>query len=518
MTEQLKKFTVTTFMVLLMVALILIVTATTYIGGSRGSSFDGQVNFTNNIKLDGNLTVKGGSPWVDVKAFGAKGDNVTDDWLSIQNAINYTYFHGGGIVFFPIGVYKITKPILLSDDDQISSDNKIKVAPITLQGAGSSKQTTTSGTYLGSVIYRQTNGDIIRINLNNALVGYTHVALGITIKDLSLVGDATKNITCVRGYWVEENVFERLTLKDCIVGFNFSNAGTMPGGKDYPQMTTIQDVRISYISQNNKKGIAAIDIYNGETIHIDRISSNGNFTYGIKMFGTIDSNIDSATLNHMNTTIQCSYCNGIRISGMHSEDITKYFARIVSSRGMLFQGFTLNAREPVNVTAFRIEGGKEISIKNGYIRFSQTGGYDLHTFDPAKSIEMQGIQFQDGSQNYRVMRQSTVGSAWGYVATDSTNLGNQIPFLRLSTNTTTLFRVNHLGVTYLSSNLTAFSLGANLSSGVAPTAPLDINSDKMRIRKSGCMGNSCNQGDMCWNATKICVCVATNSRKCATLS
>lgn len=53
---------------------------------------------------------KSGAPWFDVKAFGAKGDNSTNDTVSIQNAIDAAAvfnFGLGAIVFFPPGIYKI---------------------------------------------------------------------------------------------------------------------------------------------------------------------------------------------------------------------------------------------------------------------------------------------------------------------------------------------------------------------------------------------------------------------------
>lgn len=57
----------------------------------------------------------------DVKAWGAKGDNVTDDQPAIQGAINSAHDDGGGIVYFPplgfgaMDRYKITEPIYLKD-------------------------------------------------------------------------------------------------------------------------------------------------------------------------------------------------------------------------------------------------------------------------------------------------------------------------------------------------------------------------------------------------------------------
>ncbi len=50
----------------------------------------------------GNLTVKGPGPFIDVVAYGAVGDGVTDDTAAIQAAINAAPA-AGGTVFFPAG-------------------------------------------------------------------------------------------------------------------------------------------------------------------------------------------------------------------------------------------------------------------------------------------------------------------------------------------------------------------------------------------------------------------------------
>jgi len=51
-------------------------------------------------------------PWVDVRAYGAKGDDSTDDTKAIQAAFDYV--GQGGLVFFPEGTYKITSAITLN--------------------------------------------------------------------------------------------------------------------------------------------------------------------------------------------------------------------------------------------------------------------------------------------------------------------------------------------------------------------------------------------------------------------
>jgi len=50
--------------------------------------------------------------WLDVRAFGAKGDGVADNTVPIQAAMNAAYNKGGGIVYFPQGIY-VTDAIAL---------------------------------------------------------------------------------------------------------------------------------------------------------------------------------------------------------------------------------------------------------------------------------------------------------------------------------------------------------------------------------------------------------------------
>jgi hypothetical protein len=52
---------------------------------------------------------------VTPQQFGAKADGVTDDTDAIQKAINTVFTRGGGIVFFPRGVYVLGKPPVTHD-------------------------------------------------------------------------------------------------------------------------------------------------------------------------------------------------------------------------------------------------------------------------------------------------------------------------------------------------------------------------------------------------------------------
>ncbi|MFZ0431834.1 MAG: glycosyl hydrolase family 28-related protein [Candidatus Acidiferrales bacterium] len=61
------------------------------------------------LNVGGNESVVGPRPRVDVTAFGAKGDSVTDDTAAIQSAINAACA-GGGDIFFPAGRYVVSQP------------------------------------------------------------------------------------------------------------------------------------------------------------------------------------------------------------------------------------------------------------------------------------------------------------------------------------------------------------------------------------------------------------------------
>ena len=61
------------------------------------------------------VQITGPVPWIDVKAYGAKGDGVTDDHASINTAISNcpAVTATGCTVFFPLGTYNITASIVV---------------------------------------------------------------------------------------------------------------------------------------------------------------------------------------------------------------------------------------------------------------------------------------------------------------------------------------------------------------------------------------------------------------------
>jgi Pectate lyase superfamily protein len=91
----------------------------TITGTLSSSSFNPGTLTPNTISVGGNETVQGSRPRVDVTAYGAKGDGVTDDTAAITAAIaavcgTYNHSLGGGTIFFPPGVYNVSQPQLPS--------------------------------------------------------------------------------------------------------------------------------------------------------------------------------------------------------------------------------------------------------------------------------------------------------------------------------------------------------------------------------------------------------------------
>lgn len=171
---------------------------------------------------------------IDLKDFGAKGDGVTDDTASVQAALNAVPA-GGGELFAPTGVYKITSTL------QVKQQNTAIVGP---GGGGSS----------GGVqfLYTPTSGALFQIGSFDADLDYSSAPAGggLRLENLNLRGsyDATaasppastaigvldyegggllfKNVTIdrfYRGVWgaaSDVNHLQNVTLSRCEYGLD----------------------------------------------------------------------------------------------------------------------------------------------------------------------------------------------------------------------------------------------------------------------------------------------------------
>ncbi len=112
----------------------------------------------------GNITVNDiivkSGPWVDVRAFGAVGNGISDDTNAIQAAINNASRLTGGVVFIPKGNYLVSRTLII-------------FSGITIQGAGPGSTVIVAANNL--------SGAVIGTNLTLPVSTYAHWA---AIKDL----------------------------------------------------------------------------------------------------------------------------------------------------------------------------------------------------------------------------------------------------------------------------------------------------------------------------------------------
>lgn len=126
-------------------------------------------------------TTVGRTPWINVKSFGAAGNNTGDDTVAINNAIK-ALPAAGGTVYFPAGTYKIT-------------DNIISRNALTLVGEGSS----------ATVIYQATSG-------KHGLLCTDQLYL--TVRGLALVGTGAGNSIGINLNRVNGNASNYIRLDD----------------------------------------------------------------------------------------------------------------------------------------------------------------------------------------------------------------------------------------------------------------------------------------------------------------
>jgi len=133
------------------------------------------------------LLDKGGERF-NVKAYGAKGDGVTDDTASVNAALTAAAT-SGGIVYFPQGTYKISNTLTISDGV------KVELAPGTINASvlpvfKMGNKTTLEGSGMRGatrIVTNLTNGAVIQ-SINPA-IAYE----GIAIRDLNIDNTSASN-------------------------------------------------------------------------------------------------------------------------------------------------------------------------------------------------------------------------------------------------------------------------------------------------------------------------------------
>lgn len=230
--------------------------------GTVSESFAGTFNLaassatisTTTISLNGvsgnisasSFTIKGPIPWIDVHAYGAKGDGVTDDGAAISSATSACPI-SGCVIYFASGTYVTTSanPLVSITVDKRS---------VWLKGDGISVTTLKQ---LGT-------GDVIDMLATTQGYGGEHIS------DMNISGNGTAARCIDTNGWIE-GVIERFNINGCK-----DNAISLRGSSNYHNI--IRDGKISS-SANNAVSTAAVSIPTGNHDVVQNVYFNiGGYT------------------------------------------------------------------------------------------------------------------------------------------------------------------------------------------------------------------------------------------------
>ena len=172
-----------------------------------------------------------------VMAFGATGDGGTDGTTAIQAALNAK--KGGGSVYFPAGIYRITQPVFFYSNQTLIFENATLLQGAAMDNLMMNYSTAEKGGYDATdhVIIRGATFDGGSYTQNNTLLGICH-SQHITIENCrfrnaygtwhNLEINSSKNVL-VNGCWFEGSRKTGVNA-ELIQIDSFNNTATWPWG------------------------------------------------------------------------------------------------------------------------------------------------------------------------------------------------------------------------------------------------------------------------------------------------
>lgn len=308
----------------------------------------------------------------NVLDFGALGDGITNDTPACQRALKAASSDGGGVVFFPPGVYNLVSPILL-------------ISNCSLLGSGRYISVLKSDTAI-NLLQADSLTELYQIMITN--LGFTGVrnnstSVGISFRPLGLAAvEAYHDIHIYDCHFV-----------DISLGINFVNQNTTGNADDWQisdvtiHNCTARRVRAGLLNLNVRRATVSncrvvdsyydgIDVLNGEFITISNLVASQCNEYGVIIRDRVGNGFARPTRNIVVTNSIFDRCAGgvIVVTEAGGGGVMDVEVTGCSHRAATVNGFTTSlvtnvtfadctARNATN-RGFYIIGGEDITLNN----------------------------------------------------------------------------------------------------------------------------------------------------------
>lgn len=327
--------------------------------------------------------------FVDARKFGVIGSDGENDCDAMNNTEVYAQQNNISEIKLPDGTINLTGCSWMLYQSS-------PAVPRYYHGTTARKYNASKTLQYGTLLYKEDNGTIIRINQNSSGTGYNKLAGQIHMSDIGFKAPQGSNVTAISMYWVQNGVFERLTFDEVYTGIDGYGKGLIStyNGENYNMMSSFRDLSFEGYYTN---GYAGIILRNGETLDFTRVNIFANFTYGVWASLLKTSSFNDITLNNAETAYRLASCDALTFEGIHSENTKDYVFNAYNSKGIEIGGiFVLqqNKTSSRNISVFRSTYNSSLNVGPGKIYLYNNESRDYEIVQ-GSSINARGLEYYD---------------------------------------------------------------------------------------------------------------------------
>jgi hypothetical protein len=436
------------------------------VGGN--ATIDGTLTTTNfnpgtftpsSLSVAGNETVLGPRPRVDVTAYGAKGDNSTDDTAAIQAALNAVCAYGipqRPTLFFPPGIYIVSQP-----QGGASNTNPVFTgwcSGLSVQGSG------------GNTVDQFAMAPMSRIFVNHGANGGSGPVFEPTSTSGS--GSSIRDLN-IDGY--NQAVYLKGTTASDLNGFTFSNvcmATQTTGDADNVPLKISQVLQVSFKGGCIQAGNGSLD----DVLIIGADFGGAEATpSGLIFFDGTGGNFWVGSGIHYDQRVNtcCSGPGNIHVRNVLVEDPTQAIFRVTNSTGNPGAS-AMPVFSDVELDNFDGSDGSAASVVNFNSSGSVLSGLHMEGDGPGSNSPVAAVVMQGGSLSNCDIRGGGIGLS---LATVVDGNGNLLGDCTEQSATGAVSVVNTSNTNRLRTDLGAYSDGSSLEAFAAGNSFSSLNVD-----------------------------------------